>query len=440
VSTAQLAPRVAGIIAQRGETAEITFARLTGWTVKVGNSRPTSWRSLQAASSRSRATRTRPRRCGSSSGSRRTPRPTRRPAEGDLRQHQVRPGHAVARDGADGVGRAERHRQDAGQPGRRATTCAGQMQARMAAREAAGVIQPGWSVSDATRPAPSPTDTSSRCSTRSRSARPSADPQHRRRSARHRRAEGARAWPASQRHSVASAACTAPPGATTCSSRRPSPSPGNVEINRIEVPLVGQTKTGYKPGRETREGTLTIQKIDARWELEIFKFLNASLAASPGRSRHAERDAPHVRPQDRAGRSRGRLRGVAARERARSGGCRSASRSPTTSSAASSRSLGVRAPAVGVRLQRAGRRRSVRRGVARRPGRARGLREGRPRAEEGDLREGSHGQKDLLAEISARGPAHTGGGAAGEALRLYGVASRDALLRPALVVLPAWDS
>jgi hypothetical protein len=53
---------------------------------------------------------------------------------------------------------------------------------------------------------------------------------------------------------------------------------GAVEVNRIEVPLVGQTKTGYKPGRETREGTLNIQKIDARWELEIFRFLNTSLA------------------------------------------------------------------------------------------------------------------------------------------------------------------
>lgn len=54
---------------------------------------------------------------------------------------------------------------------------------------------------------------------------------------------------------------------------------GAVEINRIEVPLVGQTKQGYKPGRESREGTLRIQKIDASWELEIYKFLSQSLAA-----------------------------------------------------------------------------------------------------------------------------------------------------------------
>jgi hypothetical protein len=62
---------------------------------------------------------------------------------------------------------------------------------------------------------------------------------------------------------------------------------GNVEVNRIEVPLVGQTKTGYKPGRETREGTLNIQKIDLRWELEIYRFLSTSLAA-----RRAARGTP----------------------------------------------------------------------------------------------------------------------------------------------------
>lgn len=54
---------------------------------------------------------------------------------------------------------------------------------------------------------------------------------------------------------------------------------GAVEVNRIEVPLVGQTKQGYKPGRESREGTLRIQKIDTSWELEIYKFLSQSLAA-----------------------------------------------------------------------------------------------------------------------------------------------------------------
>src|SRR5436305_9791586 len=53
----------------------------------------------------------------------------------------------------------------------------------------------------------------------------------------------------------------------------------NAEIARVNVPLVGQTKQGYKPGRETREGTLTIQKIDTHWELELYQFMSASLAA-----------------------------------------------------------------------------------------------------------------------------------------------------------------
>ena len=53
---------------------------------------------------------------------------------------------------------------------------------------------------------------------------------------------------------------------------------GAVEVNRIEVPLTGQTKQGYKPGRETREGTLRFQKIDTKWELEIKETIGTSLA------------------------------------------------------------------------------------------------------------------------------------------------------------------
>lgn len=59
----------------------------------------------------------------------------------------------------------------------------------------------------------------------------------------------------------------------------------NVDIARVTVPLVGQTKQGYKAGRETREGTLSIQKIDAHWELEIYQFLSQTLVA-----RRAARD------------------------------------------------------------------------------------------------------------------------------------------------------
>lgn len=53
----------------------------------------------------------------------------------------------------------------------------------------------------------------------------------------------------------------------------------NVEINRIEVPLVGSTKQGYKPGRESRDGTVSVQKIDTSWELEIYQFLTQGLEA-----------------------------------------------------------------------------------------------------------------------------------------------------------------
>lgn len=68
---------------------------------------------------------------------------------------------------------------------------------------------------------------------------------------------------------------------------------GAVEIARIDVPLVGKTKQGYKTGRESREGTLRIQKIDATWELEIYQFLSQGLD-----ERRAARDAgnPVLRP------------------------------------------------------------------------------------------------------------------------------------------------
>jgi hypothetical protein len=91
---------------------------------------------------------------------------------------------------------------------------------------------------------------------------------------------------------------------------------GNVAINRVEVPLVGKTKTGYKTGRETREGTLIVQKMDAKWEMEVYGFLSQSLA-----QRRANRDAglPNLRPftllleyddPDALGREKWRLDGV----------------------------------------------------------------------------------------------------------------------------------
>lgn len=52
---------------------------------------------------------------------------------------------------------------------------------------------------------------------------------------------------------------------------------GAVEINRIDVPLVGTTRIGHKPGRETREGVMRVQKVDAKWEMEVFQFLSLDL-------------------------------------------------------------------------------------------------------------------------------------------------------------------
>ena len=50
------------------------------------------------------------------------------------------------------------------------------------------------------------------------------------------------------------------------------------EINRIEVPLVGTARQGYKPGRITREGTFRVQKIDSKWELQVYDFISTTLA------------------------------------------------------------------------------------------------------------------------------------------------------------------
>jgi hypothetical protein len=60
-----------------------------------------------------------------------------------------------------------------------------------------------------------------------------------------------------------------------------------VEVNRIEIPLTGSTKQGYKPGRESREGSIRLQKVDTTWELEVFNFLNQSLE-----TRRANRGTP----------------------------------------------------------------------------------------------------------------------------------------------------
>jgi hypothetical protein len=50
-----------------------------------------------------------------------------------------------------------------------------------------------------------------------------------------------------------------------------------VQVNRISVPLAGTSQTGYKPGREQREGNITVQKLDTAWEMNIYRFLSQSL-------------------------------------------------------------------------------------------------------------------------------------------------------------------
>lgn len=68
---------------------------------------------------------------------------------------------------------------------------------------------------------------------------------------------------------------------------------GTVSINRIDVPIVGGTRIAHKPGRETREGTLRIQKRDASWEMEVYSFLSQNID-----DLRAARDAgnPRLRP------------------------------------------------------------------------------------------------------------------------------------------------
>jgi len=55
---------------------------------------------------------------------------------------------------------------------------------------------------------------------------------------------------------------------------------GAVEVARIDVPLVGKTRMGHKPGRESREGTLRVQKIDSKWEYELYTYLSARKSRS----------------------------------------------------------------------------------------------------------------------------------------------------------------
>lgn len=68
---------------------------------------------------------------------------------------------------------------------------------------------------------------------------------------------------------------------------------GAVDLNRIDVVLPGQSRQGYKPGRQTREGTIRIQKIDTKWEWEVYQYMKLD---DTERRRRRDRGEPSIRP------------------------------------------------------------------------------------------------------------------------------------------------
>lgn len=62
---------------------------------------------------------------------------------------------------------------------------------------------------------------------------------------------------------------------------------GATDVNRIEMPMVGRTRLGYKRGRESNEGTLRVQKFDSTWEVFVHQFVSQTLEdryENPGQS------------------------------------------------------------------------------------------------------------------------------------------------------------
>lgn len=45
---------------------------------------------------------------------------------------------------------------------------------------------------------------------------------------------------------------------------------GTTQRGRIEIPLVGRQRVGYKPGRLSSEGSIAFQKVDTGWELDVY--------------------------------------------------------------------------------------------------------------------------------------------------------------------------
>jgi hypothetical protein len=47
-----------------------------------------------------------------------------------------------------------------------------------------------------------------------------------------------------------------------------------VQVDRITVPLAGTPRQSHKPGRETREGSLVVQKLDTAWEMSLWRWID----------------------------------------------------------------------------------------------------------------------------------------------------------------------
>lgn len=158
LSTAMLTPRIAGIIAQRGEAAEITFARLKDLTVKVGNTEADIYSALAGgvvALSRD-SNQQSPVRIELGLTSFTTTTDAARPYNVYSNLKFVRVMQGIETELTDWAESFVIGKMQVNQGTR--DYVRGQMQARMAIREDNGVILPGWSVSTDTNPPPLDTD------------------------------------------------------------------------------------------------------------------------------------------------------------------------------------------------------------------------------------------------------------------------------------------
>lgn len=48
---------------------------------------------------------------------------------------------------------------------------------------------------------------------------------------------------------------------------------------RAEIPLVGQQRLGYKPTRNSSEGSIQFQKVDSGWELDVYNAMTLDVQA-----------------------------------------------------------------------------------------------------------------------------------------------------------------